>query len=52
MKLNYLCLQKRKIKGKEKYFVIQEEEKLTSVFGGHLVYVNIAHRTYMYYYSL
>jgi hypothetical protein len=41
MKLNYLCPQKRK----EKYFVIQEEEKLPSVFGGHLIYVNIAYRT-------
>ncbi len=40
-------------KEKKKYFVIQEEEKLPSVFGGHLIYicVNIAYRTYKYYYS-
>jgi hypothetical protein len=28
-------------KRKEKYFVIQEEEKLPSVFGGHLIYIYI-----------
>jgi hypothetical protein len=38
-------------KRNEKYFVIQEEEKLPSVFGGHLIYVNIAYRTYKYHYS-
>ncbi len=48
MKLNYLMPPKRKKekeKRKEKYFVIQEDEKLPSVFGGHLIYVNIAFRT-------